>query len=327
LAHNNYLLVTIGIPTYNRADSFLKQGLDSALKQTYPNVEIIVSDNCSTDNTEDVVKGFNDPRIRYFKQNVNIGAINNSNFCLEQARGDYFMQLQDDDMIDHDFLETCMKAANYSTDIGIIRTGTRVIDSDNNILHEYSNVDVGLSTVEFFRNWFACKTPIYLCSTLFNTKRLKEVSGFRSKHNLFDDAVAIVRLSKFSRVDVTEIKASFRKHGGEETFAAEINDWCEDSLYLLDHICDFADEKQRKLLRKEGVQFLSRINYNFAGAIESPLERFSAYIQIYRMYNYNHIPYPVIKSIKKLIFLINPVSYIRFVKKQYKRSVSKYLMS
>ncbi len=60
-------LVTIGIPTFNRADSYLKYSLKSAVSQTYSNIEIIVSDNASTDNTETFVKSFNDPRIRYIQ--------------------------------------------------------------------------------------------------------------------------------------------------------------------------------------------------------------------------------------------------------------------
>lgn len=60
-------LITIAIPTYNRADSYLRHALDSALNQTYKNIEIVVSDNCSVDNTEEVVQGLHDPRIRYFK--------------------------------------------------------------------------------------------------------------------------------------------------------------------------------------------------------------------------------------------------------------------
>lgn len=52
----NQPLVTIAIPTYNRADGFLKQALQSAINQTYYYLEIIVSDNCSTDTTETIVK-------------------------------------------------------------------------------------------------------------------------------------------------------------------------------------------------------------------------------------------------------------------------------
>ncbi len=66
--NNLFPLVTIAIPTYNRADGYLKQALQSAVNQTYKNIEIVVSDNCSPDNTEAVVRSYTDPRIRYFQQ-------------------------------------------------------------------------------------------------------------------------------------------------------------------------------------------------------------------------------------------------------------------
>lgn len=89
---NNFVppLVTIAIPTYNRANLYLTQAIESAINQTYPNLEIIISDNCSTDDTEMVIRSFKDPRIRYFRQEKNIGGNNNFNFCLKQARGEYF---------------------------------------------------------------------------------------------------------------------------------------------------------------------------------------------------------------------------------------------
>ena len=102
MANSNPPLVSIGIPTYNRADGFLKQALQSAVNQTYGNIEIIVSDNCSTDHTEDLVNEFSDSRIKYIKHNNNIGANNNFNFCVNSAKGDYFLLLHDDDLIDPD---------------------------------------------------------------------------------------------------------------------------------------------------------------------------------------------------------------------------------
>ena len=137
MSENMRVLVTIAIPTFNRADGNLICALQSAISQTYKNIEIIVSDNCSSDDTEQVVKQFKDPRLQYVRHPENIGANANFNFCLSQAKGDYFLLLHDDDLIDDDFVSVCMKAENYVfNDIGIIRTGTRWIDVDGNVLSE-----------------------------------------------------------------------------------------------------------------------------------------------------------------------------------------------
>ena len=291
MTDNVHPLVTIGIPTYNRADGYLKQTLESAVNQTYQNIEIVVSDNCSTDHTEMVVKGFSDPRIRYFKQAKNIGANNNFNFCVKQAQGDYFLLLHDDDMIDEDFIEVCMRAASYDTEIGLIRTGMRRIDPDGKVLTKSLNRVGGLSTEDFFMGWFAGKTPMHLCCTLFNTKRLREVGGFNSKHQLFNDVLAEVQLAaRFGRVDVQDAKASFRQHPLQHAVLAKVNDWCEDSLILLDTMCDLVSDEKKALVGREGTRFFAKHNYRLAGKIESPIDRFITYLLIFKIFNYQYSP-------------------------------------
>lgn len=92
-------LVTVAIPTFNRA-AYLKAALQSVVEQDYQNIEILISDNCSTDNTESVVKAFSDPRISYHRQEKNIGMVGNWNYCLEKAKGVFFMLLSDDDILE-----------------------------------------------------------------------------------------------------------------------------------------------------------------------------------------------------------------------------------
>jgi len=289
-------LITIGIPTYNRADSYLRQTLQSAVNQTYPNVEIVVSDNGSTDNTGALVKSFSDPRLRYFRHPENVGVNNNFNSCLKQSRGDYFLLLHDDDMIDSDFVEACMRAAGYDTDVGIIRTGTRLIDSQGQVLREVPNRVGGLSIEDFFLGWFTGKTALYLCSTLFNTRRLREMGGFESPKNYLQDVVAEAQLAaRFGRVDVQDVKASFRKHGDARTFAAKIDDWCKDSFFVLDLMCGLASEK-RTLVRNEGMRFFARMNCGIARRIESPTERISTYFRILRRFEYRFSPLELMVS-------------------------------
>ncbi len=279
-------LISIGIPTYNRADHYLRECIQSAVNQTYPEIEIIVSDNCSADNTAALVAGIGDPRIRYFRHEKNIGANNNFNYCLEQASGDYFLLLHDDDLIDADFVETCMNAVGHQKGTGLIRTGTRLIDSNGQTLKEMLNDVIGLSTEDFFLGWFSNKTALYLCSTLFHTGYLKEIGGFLSRHNLFQDVAAEVRLAAgYGRVDVKEVKAGFRKHEGERTFEAKVRAWCEDSLDLLELICDLSEEKKSQI-RKKGAHFFCHLNFNRAMAVASPTGRLKALLTVLNQFGY-----------------------------------------
>lgn len=284
-------LVTIGLCTYNRADSYLREALQSAVDQTYPNLEIVVSDNGSVDHTEELVRGFNDPRIRYFKQERNLGVNPNFNFALEQAKGAYFLLLHDDDRIDPDFCETCLDAAADQVHFGVLRTGTRIIDADGDVIREWPNDAEGLSAEDFVLAWFADKTPFYLPSTLYNTERLKAVGGFQSKTEVYQDVVATVRLaSRYGRVDVREVKASFRRHGSNSGAAQTVQRWCEDSMYVVDVMCEEMPESQARL-RKAGLAYFTHKNYRRTWrSIDSPIERARVYWWVYQRSGYAYSP-------------------------------------
>jgi GT2 family glycosyltransferase len=111
-------LVTIGLPIYNGA-SLCRIAIESVLAQTYPNFELLISDNCSTDETEDVCREYarRDSRIRYTKTERNLGA--GGNFCrtVELARGEYFRWIAHDDSIYPDFITECLAVAEADPEI------------------------------------------------------------------------------------------------------------------------------------------------------------------------------------------------------------------
>lgn len=280
-------LVSIGIPTYNRADGYLRETLESALAQTWPELEIIVSDNCSPDHTREYVLGHDDPRIRYFRQDPALKPNENFNFCLQQARGAYFLLLHDDDAIDPDFVKTCMKAAGNRTDVGLIRTGMRRVDAEGKRLQEHPNEAAGLSTEEFFLAWFAGgRTPMHLCCSLFNTEKLKESGGFNSRHQLFQDVLAEVRLAaEHGRIDIPEPKCSFRTHGAARAHAHTIRAWCEDSELLLETMCGLVPPERRERVRRAGMRFFTNHNYRLARQVPSIPGRLCARWRVFRTFD------------------------------------------
>jgi glycosyltransferase involved in cell wall biosynthesis len=102
-----YPLITVGIPTYNRA-ALVKSCVESVFAQTYPNIEVMVSDNASTDDTLAVLKSIKDERLRILTSVENVGAIENFSRCIREARGDYLVLLSDDNLwVVTTFLEQC----------------------------------------------------------------------------------------------------------------------------------------------------------------------------------------------------------------------------
>ncbi len=104
-------LVSVGITTYNRHEG-LRQTLECITTQTYPNLEIIVSDNCSDgQQTRAVVQSFmeNDSRIKYYRQETNLGQSRNFKFVLEESTGEYFMWAADDDRWEPFYIQRCLE--------------------------------------------------------------------------------------------------------------------------------------------------------------------------------------------------------------------------
>jgi glycosyltransferase involved in cell wall biosynthesis len=123
---SKYPLVSVGLPTYN-GEKKIAKALMSVLNQEYPNLELIISDNCSSDNTMEVCMelGKKNQSIRYFRQSHNIGLMPNFEFVLRQATGDLFMWMSDDDSLEpgilHKYVDFLMNNREYSLVCGQIK--------------------------------------------------------------------------------------------------------------------------------------------------------------------------------------------------------------
>lgn len=104
LEYKTQPLVSVIIPTYNRP-TYLREAIESVVQQTYQNIEIIVSDNCSPENPEAIVDSFQDSRLQFWRNTTNIGSFANAINSFKKARGKYVANLCDDDLWEKDFLE------------------------------------------------------------------------------------------------------------------------------------------------------------------------------------------------------------------------------
>ncbi len=127
-------LVSIGMPTYNRAN-LIKRALDSLLSQTYKNIELIISDDGSTDDTEKVCQEYvaRDLRVRYIRHPKNIGHVVNFEFVMREAKGDYFMWAADDDHWDKTFIEKLLSALQKNPKAKLAMSSFQRIFSDGEI--------------------------------------------------------------------------------------------------------------------------------------------------------------------------------------------------
>lgn len=137
--NRTYPLVSIGIPTFNRPES-LRRSLDCISQQTYPNLEIIVSDNASPgDETRSVVEDCmaKDGRIRYFRQSSNLGPVANFQFVLDAATGEYFMWMSDDDWRAPSYIEELLRALQADGEAVLAFCDIAVLDESGNRRNDF----------------------------------------------------------------------------------------------------------------------------------------------------------------------------------------------
>ena len=110
--------ISIGLPVYN-GEKFIRKKLDSLLEQTFTDFEIIISDNCSNDQTSEICKEYasKENRIKYFRQIKNIGGWKNFGFILKKAKSEYFLWSAVDDIILPKFLEEVVQVLEYNKEI------------------------------------------------------------------------------------------------------------------------------------------------------------------------------------------------------------------
>lgn len=131
-------VVSIGVPVYNGA-RHLPQALGSLQTQTFANFEIVISDNASTDNTQDICEQFArcDARIRYLRQPRNIGAPRNWSLIVHEARGQYFKWASANDYCSERFIEKCLQALEGDADAVLSFGKTRLVDEETGAMSDY----------------------------------------------------------------------------------------------------------------------------------------------------------------------------------------------
>ncbi len=138
--------LSIGLPVFN-GERYLREALDSLLAQSMRDFELIISDNASTDSTESICRQYAaaDPRIRYYRQSVNIGAGPNYNFVFHESRGRYFKWAAHDDFQDPTCFEVCVDVLDAHPD-GVICHGLLAdVDPEGEILAEFDRGQQGLA--------------------------------------------------------------------------------------------------------------------------------------------------------------------------------------
>lgn len=212
--------VGILIPTYNRL-AFLRQSLESALAQDYPNLEIIVIDNGSTDGTPDYMRQCADPRVRYVVNEENlrlVGSINKG-INLFSSHVSWCTILPDDDLLDANFV-VAMVAARRELSADAVVYGRRlIVGLAGNVIREASPAPRAESSFEYLLNRSRQRRETYLTGVFFSRKAFGEIGGYpRFTTGMATDDAFIFALAMLDRLYYThKATISLRVHEGAES--------------------------------------------------------------------------------------------------------------
>jgi glycosyltransferase involved in cell wall biosynthesis len=130
--------VTVGIPVYN-GERFLAQAIDSILGQSFADLEVVLSDNASTDGTPEICCRYaaSDARVRYTRNPTNLGVARNYSLLAQRARGEYFKWCSANDLCAPDFIGRCVEILDRHPDVALCYPRTRLIEFDSSAGEDY----------------------------------------------------------------------------------------------------------------------------------------------------------------------------------------------
>lgn len=173
-------MVSLGLPVYN-GERFLEKTLVSLLGQTFTDFELIICDNASTDSTADICARYaaQDPRIRYFRNDINLGAGPNYDLCFHRAVGKYFKWCAHDDVLTPDFLERTVAALEADPEATYCSVGVVQIGENDEFIQRWTKDSTALTSPSAGTRFAAALLWNYGTTGFFSIIRRDALAGSR----------------------------------------------------------------------------------------------------------------------------------------------------
>jgi glycosyltransferase involved in cell wall biosynthesis len=271
--------VSICIPTYRRPTE-LRAAIDSCLAQTFQDFEIVVSDNSEDDDTRRTVESLGDARIRYFRNERNVGGVGNLALAASRARGEYLKLLMDDDVLKPRALERMVAALDANPKAGVAMAPLDIIDDGGRpieptfylirrmkTLYRYRAGDAVVPGLEILRDFM---TRVYPCCVpsglLYRRECFEKLGSFDTSLRFAVDVDICARFAtRYDYVYLDEVLTSWRFSPKSDTVNLHGKGLRNEEFYELAH--KFADdpevmalfpETERAALRRKAYFFATK---------------------------------------------------------------------
>lgn len=203
--------VSFILPAYKAR--FLKQAIKSILNQSYLTFELVIIDDTSPENIEEIVLSFDDSRIKYVRNEKNIGGENlvkQWNHCLQFAQGEYVVMAADDDLYHPDFLKECIWLAQKYPEVDIIRVGAKQIDEQNRLIGIDGIIPEKCSKYQFLYYWLQAMIFTCIGNYMFRATTIKEKQFIDFPSAFGSDTATTIMLAENGIANSAKMFFSFR---------------------------------------------------------------------------------------------------------------------
>lgn len=258
---NDKNTLTIFVTTYNR-DYYLKDMLKSIQNQSYKKFKVIVLDNCSRDNTEQIVKGFlQDERFSYIRHKSNIGGIENINYAFQNCNTDFFCILHDDDILCADMIEKELEYLKLNRQCCAVTCRTSIINEDGEQTKKEKafSKEKEFSKNVFFTNYIHNQKHLVFPTTMYRNSFIRENKlKLNAEVGPCADVVLYMEMERYGGtiVELPDICFNYRVYDNQDSSTNFENML----LMLMRYLCD---------------------NTYYAGLLEEDIKGKSAYLKWY----------------------------------------------
>ncbi len=200
-------LISVITPAYN-CDKYILESLNSILNQTYSNIELLIADDASTDNTRKIIDSLKDSRIKTYHNKINKGYLETCNMLLSKAKGELIAFQDADDISDIDRFEKQIDYLNKDSSVDVIGSNAIIINSNGDILYKTNwekDVNKAIFNIQF---------PFITNSWLLKRKVYDKIGGYKEYFKIgFEDFYwAALVAEKYKIVNMDEYLYFYRKH-------------------------------------------------------------------------------------------------------------------
>jgi glycosyltransferase involved in cell wall biosynthesis len=303
--------VSVIVPVYN-TEKYLKNCIDSLLKQNFEDYEIIVINDLSPGNAEEIIKSYNDKKIVYIKNKTNKGIGYNRNLGVKEAKGEYVCFIDSDDYVKEDFIS---KMYNYSKEnnLDLCVCDYVNVDEKGNTLEEFNLSNFGITNYEE-NNKILCEINLGPCNKLFKKDMLiKNKIKFSEKLKYEDLSFVALSIKNSAKIGkINEQLNYFTVHKNSETTTRDKRVF--DIFKQLDIVRN--EYKSGKYLDELTVSVL--LNYTIQQRYQIDKDTQSKFIDdAFKYLNDNNIDYKHSEYIKNRSFLKGLIEKNKFITKIY----------